>query len=82
MHEDFATWLQITKKGITAYGIDEPLIVYRLSSSSKSGNKKKAALMNWNTYRYVGLSIPVTIWYMLCYSINGIKKYWTLNRHR
>lgn len=82
MHEDYATWLQITKSGVIAYGIDEPLLIYRLSSSSKSGNKKKAALMNWNTYRYVGLSLPETIWYMFCYTVNGIKKYRTLNKHR
>lgn len=82
MHEDFATWLRITKSGIDAYGIDEPLLIYRLSSSSKSGDKKKAALMNWNTYRYIGLSIPETIWYMVCYTINGIRKYKALNRHR
>lgn len=81
MHEDFATWLRITKSGVDAYGIDEPLLIYRLSSSSKSGDKKKAAVMNWNTYRYIGLSLPETIWYMLCYTINGIKKYRTLNMH-
>ena len=82
MHEDFATWLRITKNGTDAFGIDEPLLIYRLSSSSKSGDKKKAALMNWNTYRYVGLSLPETVWYMLYYTVNGIKKYRTLNRNR
>ena len=82
MHEDFATWLRITKSGVDAYGIDETLLIYRLSSSSKSGDKKKAALMNWNTYRYIGLSLPEAVWYMLCYTVNGIKKYRTINRHR
>lgn len=80
MHEDFATWLRITKSGVDAYGIDEPLLSYRLSSSSKSGDKKKAALMNWNTYRYVGLSYPETVWYMLCYGIRGLLKYRNLRK--
>lgn len=51
MHEDFACWLNILKSGKKAYGIDESLLVYRLSANSKSGNKIKAAKMNWNTYK-------------------------------
>ena len=43
MHEDFATWLTILKNQKYAYGIDEPLLIYRLSSNSKSSNKIKAA---------------------------------------
>ena len=31
MHVDFALWLSITKECFVAYGIDEPLLVYRLS---------------------------------------------------
>lgn len=80
MHEDFATWLRITKSGTDAFGIDEPLLIYRLSASSKSGNKKKAAHMNWNTYRYVGLSLPEAAYYMVCYTINGLLKYRHLKR--
>ena len=49
MHEDFAIWLNILKEGRKAYGIDEPLLNYRLSAKSKSGNKLHAAKMNWNT---------------------------------
>jgi len=75
MHEDFACWLNILKAGKTAYGMDEPLLVYRLSSGSKSGNKWKAALMNWNTYRRIGLSVPAAVYYMVLYCINGLVKY-------
>lgn len=75
MHEDFAIWLNITKEGKLAYGIDEPLLIYRLSSSSKSGNKFKAAIMNWNTYRYIGLNPIVALYYMCWYMIKGILKY-------
>ncbi|MFR4626296.1 MAG: hypothetical protein ACLT8Y_07030 [Dorea formicigenerans] len=53
MHEDFAIWLSILKEGRKAYGVDEPLLIYRDAKSSKSGNKVKAAKMNWNTYRYI-----------------------------
>ena len=75
MHEDFAIWLSITKTGRIAYGIDEPLLIYRLAKSSKSSNKIKAAKMNWNTYRYVGLNSITAAYYMCWYTVNGLLKY-------
>ena len=75
MHEDFATWLSILKTGLTAYGVNEPLLIYRLSPSSRSGNKLRAARMNWNTYRYIGLSLPQAAYRMVRYTLNGLKKY-------
>lgn len=75
MHEDFAIWLSILKEGRKAYGVDEPLLTYRIAKSSKSGNKVKAAKMNWNTYRYVGLN-PFSAFYYECwYMVKGLLKY-------
>lgn len=75
MHEDFALWLEILKTGKTAYGLDEPLLIYRIAKSSKSGNKIKAARMNWHTYRYVGLN-PISAFYYECwYVVKGLLKY-------
>ena len=75
MHEDFAIWLGITRTGRKAYGIDEPLLIYRLAKSSKSSNKLKAAKMNWNTYRYIGLNFIAALYYMCIYTVNGLLKY-------
>lgn len=75
MHEDFAIWLQILKMGYKACGVDEPLLIYRIAKSSKSGNKIKAALMNWNTYRFMGLGICSSFYYECCYIFNSLKKY-------
>ena len=75
MHEDFAVWLGILKSGKTAYGVDEPLLTYRLSSNSKSGNKIKAAKMNWNTYRYMGLNVFAAFYYECWYVVKGLLKY-------
>ena len=75
MHEDFATWLGILKTGRLAYGVDEPLLIYRIAKNSKSGNKIKAAKMNWNTYRYVGLNFVQSLYYECCYTVNGLRKY-------
>ncbi len=75
MHEDFAIWLGILKEGKKAYGVDEPLLIYRIAKSSKSGNKIRAAKMNWNTYRYVGLN-PLTAFYYECwYAVKSLLKY-------
>ena len=74
-HEDFACWLKILRTGRMAYGVDEPLLIYRLTTTSKSGNKLHAAKMNWRTYRAIGLN-PVTAAYYMCwYTLNGLKKY-------
>lgn len=75
MHEDFACWLGCLRDGACVQGINEPLLIYRVSASSKSGNKIKAAKMNWNTYRSVGLSVFESVYYMFWYGIRGIKKY-------
>lgn len=76
MHEDFAVWLQILRdKQICAYGIDEPLLIYRVSSTSKSGNKIKAAIMTFHVYRYLGLGIFPACYYWLCYTVRSLKKY-------
>lgn len=80
MHEDFAIWLGMTRDGHTAYGIDEPLLIYRLSSASKSSNKLKAVRMNWKTYRYMGLSVPTALYYMCWYAFKGLRKYKNLKR--
>ena len=79
MHEDFAIWLRILKTGRKAYGIDEPLLIYRFMRKSKSGTKLIAAKMNWNTYRYIGLDVVSRMYYMIWYMLNGLKKYITLN---
>ena len=75
MHEDFAIWLSILKEGRKAYGVDEPLLIYRIAKSSKSGNKVKAAKMNWNTYRYVGLNPLAAFYYECWYAVKGLLKY-------
>lgn len=78
MHEDFAIWLNILKEGKKAYGVDEPLLIYRIAKSSKSGNKIKAAKMNWKTYRYVGLNPIEAAYYEGWYMIKNVIKYTNL----
>lgn len=74
MHEDYATWLLILKKYKYAYGINEPLLVYRLSENSKSSNRLKSAKMIYKTYRYVGYNAMLSLFLMFRYSFYSIRK--------
>lgn len=75
LHEDYIMWLEILKKYGTARGINEPLLKSRLAEGGKSRNKWKSAKMHFGVYRYMKIPIWKSLWYFLCYGVNGIKKY-------
>lgn len=76
IHEDYAVWLRILRaEKISAKGIDKPLLVYRVSAGSKSGNKGKAALMHWRVYRHIKLPLIPSVWYFSFYVVRNLKKY-------
>lgn len=75
IHEDLATWLKILQDGAEAVGIDEPLLIYRISSQSKSGNKLQAARMQWKTYQVAEIGYWKSIRYFFIYAWRNIKKY-------
>lgn len=59
--EDTATWWKILRNGHTAYGLDEPLVIYRRPAKSLSSNKFVAMKRIWNLYRKEErLTIPVS----------------------
>ena len=49
--EDTATWWKILRQGHKAYGLDQPLVIYRRPEDSLSSNKKEAIRRIWNLYR-------------------------------
>ncbi|SHI53241.1 glycosyltransferase family 2 protein [Lutispora thermophila] len=75
-HEDYATWLDITKSGIIAHGLDENLALYRKSKNSLSSNKLKAALWTWNIFRNrQKLSFIKSIKCFSLYIVRSLKKH-------
>jgi teichuronic acid biosynthesis glycosyltransferase TuaG len=73
--QDMALWLQILKSGHKAYGIGEVLATYRLTSSSNSAGKIKAAKDVWHVYReFEGLSLISSLGNFLGYAWHAIKK--------
>lgn len=76
-HEDYILWLNILKQGVTAYGLNESLALYRTGNSkSISSNKLQSAFWTWNVYRETQkLSVLKIIYYMCFYCLNGLKKH-------
>ena len=54
MSEDYAAWMQIVSEVGCAYGLDEPLLVYRMSGTSKSSGRYRSGVMTYRAYRHVG----------------------------
>lgn len=54
MCEDYYTWLMVLREYGVAYGINEPLLIYRLSRNSRSSNRIKMIKMLFITYHKVG----------------------------
>lgn len=75
LHEDFYTWLFCMKKGFRAFGIDKPLVCYRIDERSKSGSKWDAASMNYNVYKKLRFGIIKSFYYMCFYAIKNTLKY-------
>lgn len=75
MHEDYAVWLRILKLGISAYGVNEPLLIYRISRNSKSGNKMKTIKMTYKVFRFVGINSIGSAYFMMRHVLASVGKY-------
>lgn len=74
MHEDYAAWLSVLRETRCAYGLNEPLLIYRVRRSSKSGRRLRSAGMLYRSYRYVGCSALDAGLLTLCYAVHSISK--------
>lgn len=75
IHEDYAVWLRVLKTGVIAYGINEPLLIYRISKQSKSGNKLKTINMTYGVFRFIGMNPLSSTYYMFRHVLAAKKKY-------
>ncbi|WP_440898596.1 glycosyltransferase family 2 protein [Bacillus daqingensis] len=74
--QDYVLWLELCRRGFTAYGISEPLAVYRRQKASISSDKKKMAKQNWKVYRDIEkLNLLTSSYYFMHYAWNKWKKY-------
>jgi teichuronic acid biosynthesis glycosyltransferase TuaG len=80
LHEDYLMWLTILKKYHIARGINIPYVRYRVSTSSKSGNKLKSAIMHFRTQRAFKLPLYRVMFNMIPYAYHGFKKHGRLKK--
>jgi glycosyltransferase involved in cell wall biosynthesis len=74
--QDYGLWLNILKDVDFAYGIKKKLATYRIRKGSVSRNKFEAMKYVWKLYREEeGLNIVRSIYLIVIYSFNGLKKY-------
>ncbi|MDO4188957.1 MAG: glycosyltransferase family 2 protein [Lachnospiraceae bacterium] len=71
--EDTATWWKVLKSGITGYGLNEGLTLYRRSAGTLSSNKLEALRRIWNLYRNVeGLSVPYSAYCFIFWAVRAV----------
>lgn len=74
--QDYGLWLSILKKNEFAYGLKEPLAIYRIRKGSVSRNKFKAMYYVWKVYKDVEkLNSFIASYMLINYIINGLRKY-------
>lgn len=73
--EDTASWWKILKTGITAYGLDENLVIYRRAGKTLSSNKLEAIRRIWNLYRQAaGLSVLSSCCNFVLWAVRAVKR--------
>jgi teichuronic acid biosynthesis glycosyltransferase TuaG len=74
LHEDFCSWIRILREVDYAYGLDEPLLTYRISNRSKSSNRIFSAIMTYNSFCEVGFNPLIGLALTIRYAIRSIRK--------
>lgn len=73
--QDTHLWITLLKKGISAYGIKEVLVKYRVHGGSISSNKVNAAKQVWNLYYNIEkFGFFKSSYYFVHYAFNAVKK--------
>jgi glycosyltransferase involved in cell wall biosynthesis len=73
--EDYAVWLKILRdEAPVAHGLDEPLLIYRMSRNSRGGKLSRVGVMVFYTYRHVGYGVFSSLLFTMRYSIRSVFK--------
>lgn len=74
--QDWVLWLEILKRGFTAYGLQEVLAKYRERHNSVSSNKMKMIKQNWKVYVEIeGFNRMKSLAYIILNVLLKAKKY-------
>lgn len=73
--EDYVVWLQITKKKINAYCLNETLVIWNKTKNSLSSNILQKIFDGYKVYRfYENFSFFKSLLYLTILSFNSLKK--------
>lgn len=71
--EDYAAWLDVTKRGIKAVKIDESLAIYRLGNATLTSNKKKMIKFHYRVYRqHEKMGVFKSLYYLFIFMLNKL----------
>ena len=77
IRDDYVYWLKILKKLDFAYANSEILAKYRIHAKSVTGKKYKMILPQFKVYYNIEkLGLMKSLYYLLYWSLHGIKKYY------
>ncbi len=73
--EDFVLWLQLLSKDIRIYGLDKELVLWRKTKNSLSSSLFQKMIDGYKVYNiYMKYNMVKSFYYLLCLSINFLKK--------
>ncbi len=73
--EDFVLWLKLLKTKVKIYGLDEDLMLWTKSNHSLSSSTFQKIIDGFRVYhKYMNFGFLKSIYYLICLSINFIKK--------
>ena len=75
-HEDYGAWLRILREVPAAYGVNEPLLIYRIVPGSKSSGRLRSANMYYLTCRDIGYGWFISGLLTARYAFFSISKRW------
>ncbi len=74
--QDYATWLMLLRRVDKAYGINEPLSLYRISPKSLSSNKFKSVKQVFEIQnKDEGINVICAAYNTLCFCLYAFKKH-------
>lgn len=76
-HEDYVLWMELLSLPVTAVGVTDVMTHYRVISTSRSYDKKNAAMHRWKIYRSaLKLSFFESVWAFSKYAVNAVNKHY------
>ena len=73
--EDSALWFRLLRTGMTAYGLQRNLVIYRRPANSLSSNKIEAVKRIWNLYRKSeGMGVVYSLYNLCFWALRAVRR--------